>query len=335
MTGRVTDTAQQRTATDGSTPGLHTEIERLGRRHRAELVGVAYGILGEVAEAEDAVQEALLRLQRRGRVDDLERPVAWLTRVVSRICLDRLRSAVRRREVYVGPWLPEPLVVADDDPTAPVETAEDLSLAFLVVLEALSPAERVAFLLRDVFGHDYATVAATLDRSPAATRQLVARARSAVQARRPRFDPPERSERDEIVRRFVAACAGGAIDPILELLAPDVRLASDGGGVVSAARRPVVGADRVARFLVGLWRKAPDGFAVDLVRVNGDLGIAVWDADGRLDNVTALDVADGRILSVAIVRNPEKLRHLDALRPSASALRAQPRSRGRAPARDE
>lgn len=304
----------------GDPPGaLAEEIERLDRAHRGELTAVAYGILGTVAEAEDAVQEALLRLQRRGRVDDLERPGAWLTRVVARICLDRLRASARRREVYVGPWLPEPLVVATDDPTAPVETAERLSLAFLVVLEALSPPERVAFLLREVFGFDYAAVAATLDRSEPAARQLVSRARAAVRARRPRFEA-DRRERDQVVERFVAACAGGDIAPVLELLAPEAVLTSDGGGLVSAARRPVRGADRVARFLLGLLRKAPPDVTAGLVRVNGDLGVALWGPSGRLDNVMALDVADGRVVSVAIVRNPEKLRHLRTLRPGAATF---------------
>jgi RNA polymerase sigma-70 factor, ECF subfamily len=275
--------------------------------HRPALVGLAYRLLGSVAEAEDAVQEAFLRLERLG-TDGIDNLGGWLNRTTSRICLDRLTSARARREVYVGPWLPEPLETADD-PTEPVELAESVSMAFLVVLESLSPAERVAFLLHDVFGYEHADLAAILDRSEAACRQLVSRSRRHVEARRPRFEPdPE--VRDQAAGRFLEACLSGDVDALLATLAPDVVLTSDGGGKVSAARRPVEGDERVARFFVGLARQAPDDVVLEPRRFNGTPGLLVGRADGSIEVVLVLDVADGLVRSIEAVRNPDKLAHL-------------------------
>lgn len=284
-----------------------TDVSAIAAAHRHELVGIAYRLLGSVAEAEDAAQEALARLTARG-ADDLDRPGAWLATVVARICLDRLRSAVHRREVYVGPWLPEPLVEAPDA-AAGVEAAEHLSMAFLVVLESLSPAERVALLLHDVFGYGHAEVAAALGRSGPACRQLVSRARKAVEARRPRFEHDGR-RRDEVVRAFMAACDGGDMSRVLELLAPDVVLVADGGGIVAAARRPVEGRDRVAQLIGGLMRLRPDGWSLAPVRVNGTLGLLLADGEGRADSVYSCDVAEGAITAIHVIRNPRKLTHV-------------------------
>lgn len=283
------------------------DVATIVERVRPQLHGVAYRLLGSVAEAEDAVQEACLQLEQHG-LEGIDEPEAWLVRVTSRRALDRLRSAQRRRERYVGPWLPEPMLVADDV-ADDLELAESLSMAFLLVLESLSPAERVAFVLHDVFGHDYDDLAEVLDRSAEACRQLVSRARRAVQARRPRFDA-DRRQRDAVVERFLAACRGGEVDELIEVLAPDVVLRSDGGGVASAARRAVTGADRVARFLLGVFTQAPDDLTIEVTRVNGTLGVIARRADGSADTVFAVEVADGRVVAVHGVRNPDKLAHL-------------------------
>lgn len=275
--------------------------------HRSSLVGLAYRLLGSVTEAEDAVQEAFLRLERHG-TEGIHNVGGWLNRTTSRICLDRLTSAQARREVYVGPWLPEPLET-EDGADASVELAESVSMAFLVVLESLSPAERVAFLLHEVFDFDHAELAVTLERSEEACRQLVSRARRHVRARRPRFEA-DRSARDEAAARFLAACLTGEVDALLATLAPDVVLRSDGGGKVSAARRPIEGPDAVARFLVGLARSAPDTILVEVHRYNGTPGLLIGHTDGRIEVVLAIDVADGLVHGIDAVRNPDKLTHL-------------------------
>lgn len=274
--------------------------------HRNRLVGIAYRILGSVADAEDAVQEALVRLERHG-LDGIDDAAGWLVRTTSRICLDRLRSAQSRREVYVGPWLPEPLASTTDED--PVEQAETLSMAFLVVLEALSPPERVGFLLHDVFGYGYDDVAQVLGRSEAACRKLASRARAAVAARRPRF-AVEREQQEEVTSRFLAACLTGEVDSVLEVLAPNIVLTSDGGGVVSAARRPVVGADRVARFLVGLVRQAPADLTMEYTPLNRSAGLIVRRPDGGVELALVLEVEDRRVTALYAIRNPAKLRHL-------------------------
>jgi RNA polymerase sigma-70 factor, ECF subfamily len=283
-----------------------TSTEVAAREHRSALLGLAYRLLGSVAEAEDAVQEAYLRLERHGTagIDNLG---GWLNRTTSRICLDRLTSARARREVYVGPWLPEPLVT--DGAADPVELAESVSMAFLVVLESLSPAERVAFLLHDVFGYDHAELAQVLDRSEAACRQLVSRGRKQIEARRPRFEP-DPTVRAEVAGRFLDACRTGDMDALLTTLAPDVVLSSDGGGKVSAARRPVEGADRVVRFFAGLGRQAPEDVVLEALPCNGAPAMVVRLGDGTVAAVFVLDVADGRVQSIEAIRNPDKLGHI-------------------------
>lgn len=282
-----------------------TTLDEVVRTHRGELVGLAYRMLGSVTEAEDVAQEALLRLQRHG-LDDVERPGAWLARAASRLCLDRLRSAERRRESYIGPWLPEPLVDTDDP--AGLELAESLSLAFLVVLESLSPAQRIAFVLHDVFGHEYDELASMLDRSEQACRQLVSRARASVRARRPHTETTS-AELDELVEAFLAAAAGADLDAVLRLLAPEVTFVADGGGVLPAVGRPLVGADRVAAAIVALARTAGTSYELRRATVNGRPGAVVTDVEGNL-TVVDLDVADSRVVAIHAIRNPAKLTHV-------------------------
>lgn len=274
--------------------------------HRPQLVGLAYRILGSVAEAEDAVQEAYLRLHRQtpGTIDNAG---AWLTTVTSRVCLDRLASAQARRERYVGDWLPEP-ITTEPDSAEQLESAESISMAFLVILETLTPAERVAFLLHDVFGYDYADIAATLERSETACRQLVSRARKHVRARRPRFEH-DPSVRAQVAERFLAASATGDIDNLITLLAPDASLHFDGGGKASAGLRPVHGPDRIVRYVQGV-AKAATQLHLAVRWLNGSPGLIAQRADGSIDTAFVLDIASGAVVRINVIRNPDKLAHL-------------------------
>ncbi|THV30309.1 sigma-70 family RNA polymerase sigma factor [Glycomyces paridis] len=279
-------------------------------RLRPRLVGVAYGLLGTLPEAEDAVQDAWIRLQRTN-IDAIDDLTGWLVTTTARLALDVLRSARHRRETYIGPWLPEPVETAPD-PADTVSLADSLSWAMLVVLETLTPAERAAFVLHDVFGLTFDDVAAALGRTPAACRKLASRARDHVEARTPRFDVDPRRHR-EVVDAFAAATGTGDLQGLLALLAPDAVLTSDGGGRVSAARRPVRGADKVARFLIGVNAKHPEGERRTIL-VNGGLALLFTEA-GRVANVTALGIVDGRITTVDMVRNPDKFHGLHTIGP--------------------
>ena len=281
-------------------------------RHRRLLFTVAYSMLGSVADAEDVVQDAWLRWSAADR-DDVADAKAYLVRVVSRLALDRLGAARARRETYVGPWLPEPLLTEGaPDPGEAVEVAERVSLALLVVLETLSPLERAVFVLREVFGLPVAEVATAVGRSEAAVRQLAHRAREHVEARQPRFDADRRTQR-EVTERFYAAVAGGDVEALMSVLSPGVVLVSDGGGLANAARRPIEGADKVARFLLGVAAKgfATPGLEGRLTEVNGALGFAAW-VDGIPFMALSPVVHDGRIEQVLVVVNPEKLAGLAA-----------------------
>jgi RNA polymerase sigma-70 factor, ECF subfamily len=283
-----------------------TEREARFEELRPYLLRVAYSHLGSVAEAEDVVQEAWLRLERTGW-DEIRDLRAWLTTVVGRLALDALTSARARRERYVGPWLPEPLVQAaadEADPAVRVDLDESVSMALLIVLEALSPAERSAFLLHDVFGYSFAEVARVVDRTPEAARQLAARGRRAVEARRPRY-PAEAEEQRAVVEAFLAATRDGDIKSLLPLLDPDVTFTSDGGGVVSAARRTFSGAERVARIFGAMGGHYAGGLGGRVVNVNGAPGL-VTNMRGSL-SVMAFVLDAGRITSIDVVRNPEKL----------------------------
>jgi RNA polymerase sigma-70 factor, ECF subfamily len=279
------------------------ELEAL-RRHA---FAVAYRMLGTVAEAEDVVQEALLRLVRKDAPP--REPAAWMTTATTRLAIDVLRSARVRRERYPGPWLPEPVV---EDPAAGpaghAELADSLSQAFLVLLERLGPVERAAFLLREVFGYEYAEVARVVGREEANCRQIVARAKQRLAADRPRFDPDERL-RDALLERFLAAAEEGDLPALEALLAGDAVLYSDGGGRAVAARKPIFGADRIARFMAVTARKRREAGASSQrrVRVNGQPGRVLRAADGTVLDVLTVDVVAGRIVAVRVVRNPDKL----------------------------
>jgi len=269
---------------------------------RPLLFSLAYRMLGTRADAEDVVQDAYLRWQS-ARAEEVRSPKSYLTTVVARLALDGLKAAHRKRETYVGPWLPEPLV--EPMGTEAVEMAESLSLAFLHLLESLSPAERAAFLLREVFDAGYDEVAAALQTSEANSRQIVARARKHIQERRPRF-AVDRDRQMAVLREFLAACATGDPSQLTAMLADEAVLYSDGGGKVSAALNPIFGADRVARFLIGIGKKLP-AVTVQLADVNAGIGAVLLDA-GRPFSVMALDLTpDGRIGSLYFVSNPDKL----------------------------
>lgn len=272
---------------------------------RPRLVGIAYRMLGSLSEAEDMVQETYLRWHRT----ELAEPAAaraWLTTTLTRLCIDHLRSARARRESYVGPWLPEPLLIDDGaQAAARLETAEALSMALLMVLETLSPRERAAFLLHDVFDYRHDEIAGVLRTSTSNSRQIVKRARDRVHAGRPRFAVSD-AERVRLRDRFMAACDSADLDGLLALFAADIAIASDGGGKAQAARNVVRGADKVARFLLGLMRKAPPGTTWTPARINTEPGLLVH-IDGMLFASFAFDVADGRIHGIAAVLNPDKL----------------------------
>jgi RNA polymerase sigma-70 factor (TIGR02957 family) len=282
---------------------------------RPRAFAVAYRMLGSVSEAEDIVQEALLRLHLTLESGErIESPRAYLSTVVTRLCIDHLRSARVRRESYVGEWLPEPLVYdGRNDPADHAELADSLSFAFLVLLESLTPEQRGAFLLREVFDYPDAEIAKIIGTGEDNARQLVARARRRVDEGRPRFEAsPQR--REELARSFLAAISNGDLRVLEDLLAEDVVLHGDGGGRVRAITSPVHGRARVARMLLAWMRTAGTfgGWSLRQVGVNGQPGAMVTDAAGELVAVVALDIgADGHISAVRSIVNPDKLRHLD------------------------
>jgi RNA polymerase sigma-70 factor (TIGR02957 family) len=282
---------------------------------RRPAFAIAYRMLGSVSEAEDVVQDGFLRLHRaRESGERIESPRAYLATVVSRLSLDHLRSARARRETYVGDWLPEPLVAsADDDPARKAEMADSLSLAFLVLLESLSPEQRAAFLLRDVFDEPYDRIAEIVGTSEQNARQLAARARRHVEDGRPRFEA-SREQREELATRFFAAVEEGDLEGLEELLAHDVVLRSDGGGKAPALAHALHGRARVARQLASGLR-ALDRFGVTWRReeVNGQPGALFFDREGGLIGVTTLDIAGRHIQGVSSIVNPDKLRHLGPL----------------------
>jgi RNA polymerase sigma-70 factor (TIGR02957 family) len=280
---------------------------------RPAAFAIAYRMLGSVAEAEDVVQESLLRVHRVLESGErIASPRAYVATVATRLAIDELRSARARRETYVGEWLPEPLVAdAGDDPARAAETADSLSLAFLVLLESLSPEQRAVLLLRDVFDYGYDEIAGIIGKSQDNVRQLAARARRHVEQRRPRFHA-SREQQEELARRFFAAVQEGDVGALEALLAHDVVLRGDGGGKVPALARALHGRTRVARTLRAWGRQVVQigGVTVRQVEVNGQPGALLLDTDGGLISVMALDIADGQIHGVASIVNPEKLAHL-------------------------
>jgi len=271
---------------------------------RGMLFGVAYRVLGRAADAEDVVQDAWLRWREVDHAE-IRDPRAFLVRVATRLAIDRLRSAQHRRETYVGPWLPEPILTSPDIADDVVQ-ADSVSLAMLVVLETLSPLERAVFVLREAFGFSYAEIGGVLDRSDEAVRQLSSRARQHVRDRRPRYDADRATQRD-VTERFLAATMTGDLEALMRLLAPDVVLHADGGGVAKAPRRIIAGADKVGRFLHAIATSPPPEPRAFLGTVNGALALVVT-SEGEPNAVFALDVADGQISTVRLFANPEKLR---------------------------
>jgi len=301
---------------------VHDELRPL-------LFSIAYRMVGSVTDAEDIVQDAYLRYHRATQQSgaQVDSPKAYLSTVTTRLALDHLQSARVRREQYVGPWLPEPLLT-DPDPDAAerVETADSLSMAFLVILESLTPVERAVFLLHDVFDFSYAEIAGIVDKTESNCRQLAARARRRVEDRRPRFTSSPR-ERAEITDRFLAACRDGDLDSFVELLADDVVFYGDGGGRGHGLPNPVHGRDRVSRILAGFRQRfGPDTFTLVPVEVNGQPGARCVDPSGRLINILAVDVEDGTVRRVWSVINHDKLHHLEPLA-DLDALLGEPRTR--------
>jgi RNA polymerase sigma-70 factor, ECF subfamily len=282
---------------------------------RALMFSIAYRMLGSVAEAEDIVQEAFLRFHRAQTEGvSVESPKAYLAAVTTRLAIDHLRLARVRRESYVGPWLPEP-VIEEREPSVArrAEMAESLSMAFLLILETLSPFERAIFLLREVFDYDYDEISRIVEKTEDNCRQILARAKRHIEAGRPRFETSPQ-KRDDLARRFFAACQAGKLDDLVQVLAADATFYGDGGGKAKAVMQPVYGRDRVARLLYGLFAKGRQiGIRVRSVEVNGQPGATVFDNQDRLINVLALDIADGAIQSIRSIVNPDKLGHLGPL----------------------
>jgi RNA polymerase sigma-70 factor (TIGR02957 family) len=276
-------------------------------RHRSLLFTVAYEMLGSASDAEDVVQETWLRW---AGVDQAEvrDPRAYMVRIVTRQALNRLRTLARRREDYVGEWLPEPLLTSPDV-AADVELAESLSIAMLTVLETLGPVERAVFVLREVFDTPYEEIAEAVGKSPAAVRQIAHRAREHVAARRPRM-AVSTTEQQEALERFLTAVRDGDVQGLLDVLAPDVVVVADGGGLATAVRRPIVGAERVARFLISGVRSVD--FDVTAVWLNGATGFRI-DVGGALDTAVSLAIENGRITRIYAIRNPHKLSGLDGV----------------------
>jgi RNA polymerase sigma-70 factor (ECF subfamily) len=284
------------------------ELDEVARAERPRLIGLAYRMTGSLGDAEDIVQEALLRAHR-ALPADIGSPPAYLTTITTRVAIDHQRSARVRREAYVGPWLPEP-ITADPAPdaAAQAELSDTLSMAFLVVLETLSPDERAVLLLHDVFAYPHADIAAMLGRNDASCRQLLRRARQRIDAGRPRVDV-DPSQRDEVLRRFLDACDGGDLDAFLDLLTDDAELVFDGGAEVrTAARHPIRGAERVARFLAFVMDRLTDGGTVTRVTLNGGPAALVTTGSGEVIGAVFVEPGDdGGAAAIRWVRNPSKL----------------------------
>jgi RNA polymerase sigma-70 factor (TIGR02957 family) len=302
-----------------------TDRERLLDQLRPVAFAIAYRMLGSVSEAEDVVQEALLRLHRvLDAGEQIASPRAFVATVTTRLAINELRSARVRRERYVGEWLPEPIMTDDDDdPARHAELADSLSLAMLVLLESLSPEQRAVLLLHDVFDYGYPQIAAIVGKSEDNVRQLATRARRHVEQRRPRFQTT-REQRDELARRFFAAAEHGDLAGLEALLAQDVELTGDGGGKVPALARTLRGRNRVARTLINWMRVGArlPGASLRPVEVNGGAGALLLDGEQRLIGVLGLDIAGGQVTGISSIVNPDKLRHLGPVADFTSLLRA-------------
>ncbi len=275
---------------------------------RPDLLALAYRMLGTVADSEDIVQDAYLRW-RQASHGDVRSTTAYLKTIVTRLCIDRLRAMKSAREEYVGPWLPEPLET-DTAPSAEdhVELAESVSMAFLRLLENLTPVQRAVFLLHDVFQQSFAEISEIVDSSPANCRQIASRARQFLAERKPRFET-SREEHEKLASQFMATCQSGNLDDFLGVLAADVELCSDGGGKVIAARRPIVGADDVARFLHGITKNSGPEYSVQCAWFNRQPALVVKHLE-EIDSVFSLSISGGKIAGIYVVRNPDKLRRV-------------------------
>lgn len=283
--------------------------------HRRQLFGIAYRMLGSIADAEDIVQDAFLRWETYPEWEQVRSPKAWLVTTVTRLCIDLLRSARHQREEYVGVNLPEPLVELDSSrPDQEAALSDSLTTGFLLMLETLSPIERAVFLLREGFDLDYEQIAAAVGKSEANCRQIISRSKEHLAQRRTRFQAV-RSEGESLVRTFFAACQSGDPSQVLATLAPQATMYADGGGRVKAAGRPVIGADNVARFFIGIRRFSGDPI-VRLARINGTVGALFYEG-GKLKQTMSFEIIDDRIETISIMRNPDKLAHLANLDPSS------------------
>jgi RNA polymerase sigma-70 factor (ECF subfamily) len=304
----------------GPTDAEATPLETF-ERHRSLLFGIAYRMLGEVAEAEDMVQETFLRWQRaQDQEKDVKSAKAYLTTIITRLCIDQLGSARHQREEYVGMWLPEPLAARDEnDPAKAAQLAESVTNAFLLILETLSPVERAVFLLREVFSYEYDEVSRAVGKSEANCRKMVSRARERLAERRPHASlNPARARK--LVAEFQLALEEGNADGLLKLLTEDAAIYADGGGKVPSVVKPILGADTVAKFLSRVYRNAPQGAQIQIrfVPLNADPGMLVF-ISGKLEQAMTFEMSDDRIHAIYVVRNPDKLRHLSAFKAEESA----------------
>lgn len=276
------------------------------KRHRARLFGIAYRMLGTHAESEDILQEAYLKWHQ-ANAESIETPEAWLVTVVTRLSIDRLRKASSERETYIGPWLPEPIIVSDaPSPEEELELASNLSMAFMVLLERLSPVERAAFLLHDIFDCAYADVARIVGKTETASRQLIHRARERVRTDKPRFEADEK-ERAKLIKKFSAAANAGDEKTLLALFSDEVSMISDGGGKVTAARKIIHGKNKLAHALAMFGAKAGADLTNVFYNINGELGILTF-YEGKIFSATTFDVEDGKISALYRVMNPDKLK---------------------------
>lgn len=284
-----------------------SEFDRL----RPLLFSIAYRMLSSVTDAEDVVQDAFLRYQRaRSENVQITSTKAYLSAIVTRLAIDQLRSARKRREIYSGQWLPEPILTDNDEPARMIERADSLSMAFLLVLERLSPVERAVFLLHDVFAFEYEEIAEIIRRSPTNCRQLASRARRHVEEGKPRFETSS-AARNELASRFFAAASKGDLEGLVSMLATDAVVYGDGGGKAPQWSRPIVGRDRVARLFIGMsGQMARAGVTLELHQFNGQPGALTRDHDGRVASVFVLEIQEGKILAIRSIINPDKLKHL-------------------------
>ncbi len=306
-----------------------SDVEAVVHELRPLMFSIAYRMLGSAGDAEDVVQEAFIRYHSAAAAGGavIESPKAYLSAVVTRLSIDRLRSAVVRRESYVGQWLPEPLLTdgGDADPATHAELADSLSMAFLLVLERLDPVERAVFLLHDVFGYGYDEIAVIVRKGEANCRQLVSRARRHVRSEQPRFEAT-REQRDDLATRFFAAFTEGDMDGLVELLAVDARTYGDGGGKAPQWSTPIVGAERIARLFTAMSKQLrAHELSLEQREVNGQPGAVVRTRDGEVVNVFSLDIVDGHVQAIRSVINPDKLRHLGPVA-DVRALVRQPTS---------